>query len=97
VSTGWVIPAALGFVGFAFLYNAWRPAFLSRFDVDTPPDRQAMVLSVESQANTAFTAILAPVAGAMVDAWGLPSVFVAGLVLTGFALSLPGGREKRLT
>ncbi len=97
VSTGFVVPAALGFVGFAFLYNAWRPAFLTRFDVDTPPDRQAMVLSVESQANTAFTAVLAPVAGAMVDAWGLISVFAFGLALAGFALGLPGGREKRLT
>jgi len=97
VHTGQVVPAALGFIAFAFLYNAWRPAFLTRFDVDTPPDRQAMVLSVESQANTAFTALLAPVAGAVVDRWGLIAVFLFGLLLTGVALVLPGGREKRLT
>jgi len=75
------LPAAVGFVGFAFLFNAWRPAFLTRFDVDTPPDRQATILSIESQANTAFSAILAPLGGAMVDRWGLPAIFILCLVL----------------
>jgi predicted MFS family arabinose efflux permease len=88
VITGSLAPAAVGFVGFAFLFNAWRPAFLTRFDVDTPPDRQATILSIESQANTAFSAILAPVGGALVDRWGLPAIFILCLVLVGTLFGL---------
>jgi len=82
VGSGSLWVAAVGFVGFAFLFNAWRPAFLTRFDQDTPPQRQATVLSVESQANTAFSAILAPLGGALVDRWGLVAVFILCLALT---------------
>jgi len=84
------LPAAIGFVGFAFLFNAWRPAFLTRFDVDTPPDRQATILSIESQANTAFSAILAPLGGAMVDRWGLPTIFILCLTIVATLFGLRG-------
>jgi MFS family permease len=103
VGFGALWAAAVGFVGLAFLFNAWRPAFLTRFDVDTPPDRQATVLSLESQANTAFSAVLAPVGGAMVDRWGLVAVFVLCLVLTATLFGIRGaapaaeGSRKRLT
>lgn len=91
VWTGRVAPAALGFVALAFLYNAWRPAFLTRFDRDTPADRQATVLSVESQATTAFTAVLAPLAGAAADRWGLGAVFGLCLGLSLLPLLLLSG------
>lgn len=102
VWTGRVAPAAVGFVALAFLYNAWRPAFLTRFDRDTPADRQATVLSVESQAATAFTAVLAPLAGAAADRWGLGAVFGLCLGLAVLPLTLrsgppaphPGAREN---
>ncbi|PKN27359.1 MAG: hypothetical protein CVU65_02870 [Deltaproteobacteria bacterium HGW-Deltaproteobacteria-22] len=90
VGLGSFLPAAIGFVGFAFLFNAWRPAFLTRFDVDTPPDRQATILSIESQANTAFSAILAPLGGAMVDRWGLPIIFILCLAIVATLFGLRG-------
>lgn len=96
VWTGRVVPAAVGFVALAFLYNAWRPAFLARFDRDTPADRQATVLSVESQATTAFTAVLAPLAGASADRWGLSAVFGVCLGLALWLLLIPrSSREGR--
>jgi MFS family permease len=96
VWTGWVAPAAVGFVALAFLYNAWRPAFLTRFDRDTPADRQATVLSVESQAATAFTAVLAPLAGAAADRWGLGAVFGLCLGLAVLPLTFPSAPPTSL-
>ncbi|MBN2799851.1 MAG: MFS transporter [Deltaproteobacteria bacterium] len=86
---------ALAVLGFALLYvgqNLWRPALIGRMDLHTPPEHGAAVLSVESQARSLISAVLAPLLGLAVDAaggadGGLWPVAAVGLAVSvGFTL-----------
>lgn len=57
----------LGFVLLYILQNLWRPVLISRFDVHSNAAQGATVLSIESQAKSVATMILAPLLGAAVD------------------------------
>ena len=59
-----VIPA---FVGLHVLQNFWRPMLIGRVDAASDEHQGATVLSVESQAKSLATMVLAPVAGLAVD------------------------------
>ncbi len=85
------IPA---FMLLALLQNFWRPMLVSRFADHAHPDRQATVLSIESQGKSLFAAALAPILGYAVDFMsadtsgeinllpvGLAGVAIAGAVL----------------
>ncbi len=61
--TGMIVFFALLFV----LQNLWRPILISRFYGRCEESQAATVLSIESQAKTLATMILAPVMGALVD------------------------------
>ena len=59
--------AILIFTGFYILQNLWRPIQISRFDHYTTDEKGATVLSVESQAKSFGTMIMAPILGLAVD------------------------------
>ncbi len=55
------------FVGISIIQNFWRPIMISRVASHAPSESMATVLSVESQAKSAFAAIFAPLLGLTVD------------------------------
>jgi MFS family permease len=73
--------AAAGFVVLAVLQDTWRPLMITRIDDHAPADIQATILSIESQGQSLFAAILAPLIGIAVDALSGDTRFlpVAGL------------------
>jgi MFS family permease len=57
-------------IGFIFIYlmqNFWQPILISRFDEHASETRGATVLSIENQARSVSTMIIAPVLGLSVD------------------------------
>ena len=59
--------AVIGFIILALIQNLWRPILVSRFDTFASETRGATVLSIESQAKSVSTMIVAPILGVMVD------------------------------
>jgi len=57
----------LGFAGLYVIQNLWRPVLMSRFDIHSQEGAGATVLSIESQAKSGATALLAPLLGFAVD------------------------------
>lgn len=97
LATGWPVIAVAGFVALAVIQDTWRPILISRIDAHAPSERQATVLSVESQAQSIFSAALAPLVGVAVDALSgdvrfLPVVGL-GLVVSAGMLLLRRGRR----
>jgi len=61
----WIMIA--GFVGLYVIQNIWRPVLISRFDAHSDEAKGATVLSIESQAKSSTTMIIAPVLGLAID------------------------------
>lgn len=59
--------AVLGFIALSLIQNFWRPLLISRFDAYATEERAATVLSIESQAKSVSTMIVAPIIGMAVD------------------------------
>ena len=59
--------AVIGFVALSVLQNFWRPILVSRFDAFASETQGATVLSIESQAKSVSTMIIAPILGVAVD------------------------------
>ena len=59
--------AIAGFVALYIIQNFWRPVLISRFDAHATEMSGATVLSIESQAKSLSTMIIAPVLGLTVD------------------------------
>ena len=57
----------MAFVLFYVIQNIWRPVLISRFDEHSDETRGATVLSIESQAKSSATMVLAPMLGLAVD------------------------------
>ncbi|MBN2039168.1 MAG: MFS transporter [Spirochaetes bacterium] len=80
-----------GFIILYILQNLWRPVLISRFDEHSNEVQGATVLSVESQAKSLSTMLLAPLIGASVD---LVKIYKIGhtefwpLAVTGIVISL---------
>ena len=68
--------AVIGFIALSLIQNFWRPILISRFDAYASETEGATVLSIESQAKSVSTMIVAPVLGVAVD-------FVSGRGLGG--------------
>ncbi len=84
---GWRGTVIACFVALAVAQNLWRPALISRFDAHSSAQAGATVLSIESQAQTVATMLLAPALGFAVDRLGLWPVGLAGFLLSApFAL-----------
>ena len=64
---GYYYVAVVGFIALALLQNFWRPILISRFDAFANEAKGATVLSIESQAKSVSTMIIAPVLGVVVD------------------------------
>ena len=63
--THWVTIA--GFVSLYIVQNLWRPVLISRIDAHSDEAKGATVLSIESQAKSVSTMIIAPILGLAVD------------------------------
>jgi MFS family permease len=59
--------AIAGFVVLFVIQNFWRPVLISRFENFATETHGATVLSIESQAKSVATMIIAPVMGVLVD------------------------------
>ena len=59
--------AVVGFVLLSLIQNFWRPMLISRFDDFASETQGATILSIESQAKSVSTMLLAPVMGVAVD------------------------------
>nr|MDA3851679.1 hypothetical protein [Spirochaetaceae bacterium] len=60
----------ISITGFLLLYilqNLWRPVLISRFDTHSSEAQGATLLSMESQAKSLSTMIMAPILGRVVD------------------------------
>ena len=57
----------LGFVTLYILQNIWRPVLISRFNANTDKCQGATVLSIESQAKSVSTMLIAPLLGLAID------------------------------
>ncbi|MFC1713023.1 MFS transporter [Candidatus Poribacteria bacterium] len=58
------------FVFLAIMQNFWRPLLISRINAHSTPEMGATVLSIESQAKSFATMLIAPVLGWLVDITG---------------------------
>ncbi|MBW2631535.1 MAG: MFS transporter [Deltaproteobacteria bacterium] len=63
----WYYMAIAGFVALYVMQNLWRPILISRFDEYATEERGATVLSIESQAKSVSTILVAPLLGIAVD------------------------------
>lgn len=59
--------AIIGFIALSLIQNLWRPILISRFDAFASETQGATILSIESQAKSIATMIVAPVFGVAVD------------------------------
>jgi hypothetical protein len=59
--------AVIGFILLALMQNFWRPILISRFDAYATEAKGATVLSIESQAKSISTMVIAPILGISVD------------------------------
>ncbi len=96
----WIIITS--FVVLYIVQNLWRPVLISRFDAHSDEAMGATVLSMESQAKSLSTMIMAPVLGLAIDlarTQGIGAsefwpIGVFGLVITlGFYLTAGRGRS----
>jgi hypothetical protein len=89
---GWELAAIGAFLLLFMLQNLFRPMQISRFEEFSDETRGATVLSVESQAKTAATMVIAPTLGAVVDLVGTRGsaafwpVGVAGMLMAGLMI-----------
>jgi len=56
-----------GFVALYVIQNLWRPVLISRFDAHSDKAKGATILSIESQAKSVSTMIIAPLLGFAID------------------------------
>lgn len=78
----WYAIAALLFVLLFLLQNIWYPLLITRIDHASESSMGATVLSIEQQAKSSFTMIIAPILGFCVDHAGLWPVGAIGLVIS---------------
>jgi len=90
--------AIVCFIILTTLQNFWRPIMISRINVHSTPEMGATVLSIESQAKSLMTMLIAPLLGRAVDRtvtfWPIAVVgaFIAtAIILTAKPLEEAGG------
>jgi MFS family permease len=92
VALGWFWLAIFAFVALSVLENFWRPILVARIADHAAAERQATVLSVESQAKSLFVAFAAPLLGFSIDmlraASGSDQYNYLPLAVLGVAVSL---------
>jgi hypothetical protein len=89
----WTFWLVLFFLTLGVSQNLWRPMIISRFHEEAPDGREATVLSIESQAGSLATVVLAPLLGFLADHVGLAGVGMTGAFLAALVLMLFYGRR----
>lgn len=96
----WNALTIVAFVSLSILQNFWRPLLMARLDSHSLPEQGATILSIESQAKSLGTMVIAPLLGWTVDLTSRNGgdrnfwpVAVTGLVLA--SLVLLTGRPRR--
>ncbi len=74
------------FVVLFILQNLWRPVQIARFDTHSDPGKGATILSIDSQAKSAFTMFMAPILGFLVDHLGFWPVGAVGALIAALAI-----------
>jgi predicted MFS family arabinose efflux permease len=92
-SLSWTIWLVLSFLTLGVAQNLWRPMIISRFHGEAPEGREATILSIESQAGSLATVVLAPLLGLLADQVGFAGVGMIGSLLAGLVLMLFYGRR----
>lgn len=82
----WNALAISVFIILEVLQNVWRPVQITRFDSFSDTSKGATILSIESQAKSIFTMIVAPLLGFIVDCCGFWPVGVLGAIIALAAL-----------
>ena len=96
----------VGFMALTVMQNVWRPVLISRFDAHSHHAKKATILSIESQAKSVSTMIVAPLLGYAIDlvkSHGIsapggefwPIGVLGALVALGFFLTAGRGAAKR--
>ncbi len=86
---GWFTPAIVAFLLLHVVQNLWRPVLIARFDAWGSERWGATVLSIENQAKSLATMVMAPALGLAVDrvsAGGEEALWPVGLL--GLAVAL---------
>jgi MFS family permease len=78
--------AILVFVTLEIVQNFWRPVQVTRFDTYADTRKGATILSIDSQAKSAFAMIAAPLLGFAVDSFGFWIVGALGATIGAIAL-----------
>jgi len=96
----------LDFIALHVLQNLWRPVLISRFDAHSDEAMGATILSIESQAKSVSTMVIAPGLGYVVDLMNTRSIgclpfwpvaiFGAAVALTFFATAETPTRRRRI-
>ena len=81
--------AIVCFIILTTLQNFWRPIMISRINAHSTPEMGATVLSIESQAKSLMTMLIAPLLGLAVDRAGgfWPVAVVGALIATAIILT----------
>lgn len=89
--------AVLCFLLLAILQNTFRPVYMCRLDEVSDADLGATILSIDSQLESMFVMIGAPLLGLAVDQFGLWPIGVFGVLGAVMVLGyLNRGKEKKL-
>lgn len=98
---GWYPGVIVGFISLAVIQNFWRPVQISRVNAHASPEMSATVLSIESQAKSVTTMVIAPALGWLVDRvasfWPVGAVgfvIASGILLTGRSQPSNPSREE---
>jgi predicted MFS family arabinose efflux permease len=89
IGTSWLSLAPLAIGGFIVLgvsNNLWRPLQVVRVQDESPAEQRASLLSIESQAKSIGTILMAPLVGWAVDGFGLASCGYLGIATALLAL-----------
>jgi MFS family permease len=89
--------AILLFVALDMLQNFWRPIQVTRFDTYSDTSKGATILSIDSQAKSIFTMIVAPMLGFAVDCCGFWPVGALGTIITIAAILTSPWKRSNIT
>ena len=89
--------AILLFVILEIFQNFWRPVQVTRFDRYSDTSKGATILSIDSQAKSIFTMVMAPLLGFTVDCCGFWTVGVLGAMIAIAALTTSPWKKTPVT
>ncbi len=92
----WHALAIVMFLLLEMLQNLWRPVQITRFDTYSDPSKGATILSIDSQAKSVFTMLVAPLLGYIVDHAGFWPIGLLGTAIAASALLASPWKHRHL-